>query len=86
VRRFFVPHKHRNVVDFLTANRANDGQLIVRKRSYFVRQKQSIMLWPFGRRHFHCSFSEHAFRRRIEDEEIIILVGDDDGISHVRQD
>jgi hypothetical protein len=44
------------------------------------------MLRPFGRRHFHCSFSEHALRRRIEDEEVIVLVRDNDGIAHVRQD
>src|SRR4029077_1988163 len=35
---------------------------------------------------FHCTFSKHAFRRRIEDEKVIVLVGDNDGIAHVRQD
>src|SRR4030095_15387662 len=44
------------------------------------------MLRPFDWRTFHCTFSKHALRRRIEDEEVIILIGDDDGIAHVRQD
>jgi hypothetical protein len=44
------------------------------------------MLRPFDGRRFHCTFSKHALRRRIEDEEVIVPVGDDDGIAHVRQD
>src|SRR6266403_5046027 len=43
------------------------------------------MVRPFGWRTFHCTFSKHALRRWIEDEKIIVLVGDDDGIAHVRQ-
>src|SRR4030095_17206297 len=44
------------------------------------------MLRPFDWRTFHCTFSKHPLRRRIEDEKVIVLVGDDDGIAHVRQD
>src|SRR5512133_1270091 len=44
------------------------------------------MLRPFGWRHLHCTFSKHALCRRIEDEKVIVLVCDDDGITHVRQD
>src|SRR6476620_8227209 len=44
------------------------------------------MLRPLGWRTFHCTFSKHALRRRIEDEKVIVLVGDNDGIAHVRQD
>src|SRR3982751_4751277 len=44
------------------------------------------MLRPFSWRRFHCTFSKHALRRWIEDEKVIVLVGDDDGIAHVRQD
>src|SRR5580765_1270770 len=44
------------------------------------------MLRPLGWRHLHCTFSKHALRRRIEDEKVIVLVGDNDGIAHVRQD
>src|SRR6266480_2910425 len=83
--RLFMSYKYLNVVDFLTTNRACHGQLIVRKRGHLIRQIQSVMLWPFGWRHFHCTFSKHALRRWIEDEKIIVLVGDDDGIAHVRQ-
>src|SRR5258708_14226045 len=44
------------------------------------------MVRPFGWRTLHCTFSKHALRRRIEDEKVIVLVGYDDGIAHVRQD
>src|SRR6267378_1659324 len=44
------------------------------------------MVRPFGWRTFHCTFSKHALCRRIEDEKVLVLVGDDDGIAHVRQD
>src|SRR6476661_5529229 len=43
------------------------------------------MVRPLGRRTFHCTFSKHALRRRIEDEKVIVLVRDNDGIAHVRQ-
>src|SRR4029077_18746778 len=44
------------------------------------------MVRPLGWRTFHCTFSKHALRRRIEDEKVVVLVGDNDGIAHVRQD
>src|SRR4051795_531926 len=81
-----MSYKHLNVVDFLTTNRARHGQLIVRKRGELVRQIQPVMLRPFSWRRFHCTFSKHALRCWIEDEKVIVLVGDDDGIAHVRQD
>ena len=30
--------------------------------------------------------AEHALRRGIEDEEITVLVGDDNGVAHARED
>src|SRR4029077_19340604 len=44
------------------------------------------MVRPLGWRTFHRTFSKHALRRRIEDEKVIVFVGDNDGIAHVRQD
>ena len=77
--------EHLNIVHLLATDRACQGQLIVRKRGDLVRQIKSVTMRPFGRWHLHCAFSEHALGRRIKDEKVAVLVSDDDGVAHVRQ-
>ena len=57
----------------------------MRKRGDLVRQIKAVALRPFASVCLDCPGSEHALRRRVEEEKVFILIGDDDGIAHVGQ-
>src|SRR3954462_14519902 len=54
--------------------------------SYLVRQEQMIMLRPLGRLRTRRASAKHSLRRRIEENKIFVLIGNDDGVTHIGQD
>src|SRR4029453_8086699 len=50
-----------------------------------IRQKEGILLRPFVGFCLGRPGTEHPLRRGVEDEKVLILVGNDDSIAHVGQ-